>query len=408
MSDRKSPSRTINPSCAFVPSDFITKSKEIQHLGSGTFGKVALYNTPKGQHVVKETKVEDKTLGYPSDFLTEVDMLIKLRPIKTVVTIQGVCFDNEKNKGYILLEPLDCNLSKWSKTTSFEERISQLPNIISMVGGAIATMNHFSFVHNDVKPNNILVKKIHESNEYIFKLADFGNSAYIVDPNVTYCGIPQYSPPLPMDIYKAEFWAFMITLVEVITGGNRLISKKDGVDEFYEPYLSRTSSNRLKFNLSKYLKLVLPKEEYRAIPSIFWKFINPLINGYYTTITECLSNIGITLNTDVINEVYNTISKSVDIQPQYKLIEREFKNRLYSNQLSRKYERFSKLYNKFLSLIPETQRFTDIDLKYYAEVAFVIVARNKSIRLEYFKDQDTFLYFQRAFLMKIGYQIVII
>lgn len=399
---------SANPSCSNISSDFINKSVEIKSLGSGTFGRVALYDTPLGQGVIKETKVEDKSLGYPSDFLTEVDMLFKLRPIKSVVSIKGVCFDNDKRKGYILLEPLDCNLSQWYTKTPFKERISQLLNIITMIGGTIGIMHHLSLVHNDLKPNNILVKE--EDDGLIFKLADFGTSAYIIDPNVHYCGIEQYKPPKISDIYHSEFWAFMVSLVEVIIGKKLVnIKKEDKCTLFYNSYLTPSISGmRPKFELPRYLKSVLTTKEYKMIPSKFWIFIDNLINGQDTNITNSLYKIGINLNTNLINEVSKCISRAVPIQPRFNLIEKEFKEKFTNVQLSSRYfDRFSRLYNKFLSLISEKQHLSSIDLRYYAEVAFVIVARSKAIKFDYFEEQEQFLLFERAFLNLIQYQTVI-
>ncbi len=113
----------MNSTCSFIPRDFLSRSVKLQTLGEGTFGTVALYDTPTGRLVVKETKLQHKSLGYPPDFLNEVDMLIKLKPVKSVVSIHSLCFDNEQRRGYILLEPLESNLSKWARKTSFKERM---------------------------------------------------------------------------------------------------------------------------------------------------------------------------------------------------------------------------------------------------------------------------------------------
>jgi serine/threonine protein kinase len=407
MSERSSHQSPINSTCSFVSGDFINKSEKIRTLGSGTFGCVALYNTPLGRYVVKETKIADKSLGYPSDFLAEVDMLIKLRSIKTVVTLQGVCFDNDKRKGYILLEPLDSNLSQWARQSPFSERVSQLPNIIFMVGSAIAMMHHFSFVHNDVKTNNILVRRDSDTNGYIFKLADFGNSVYVTDSSTPYCGIEQYSSPELRNIYISEFWAFMISLIEVIIGGQRLITTEKAI-KFYQPYIKLTHLGKIKFDLPRYLHTVLTSSEFKVIPSNFWEFVGPLINGDDTTIAECLSHIGINLNINVINEIDKSISKGVGIHPRFNIVENEFRNKLQTIGFTRYFGRFSKLYNKFLSVTPENQYLSDLDLKHYAEIAYVIIARSKAKNFEYFRDQDMFLLFQRAFLMKVGYQIIVI
>lgn len=397
MSERCS--EKINSS--FISNDFLDKSIEIKSLGSGTFGRVALYDTPLGQLVIKETKIDHKSLGYPSDFLTEIDMLFKLRPVKTVVTIEGVFFDKDRRKGYVLLEPLDCNLSQWYSNNTFDFRISQLLNIITMVGGAIATMHYFSFVHNDLKPNNMLVK---ESGEMIFKLADLGTAAYIKDTNVHYCGIEQYKPPKIKNIFHSEFWAFMVSLVEVIIGKRLVNIKKDeSCNLFYNLY---TKNN--KFDLSTYLKSVLTKQQYDKIPTKFWIFVDDLINDRETNIIDALDKIGINMNQDLLNQVDKCISKEVPNQKRFRMIESEYRQKFINVGLSaRHFDRFVRLYNKFLDTVPSTQHLSSIDFKYYAEVAFIIIARNKATKFDYFTDQEEFLLFERAFLTLIQYQTVI-
>jgi serine/threonine protein kinase len=157
-----------------ITTDFLHNSTHLTTLGEGTFGSVGLYSTPRGHLVVKETKMQNKSLGYPPDFLNEVDFLIKLAPIRSVVNIEGICFDNDHRKGYLFMEPMKCNLWEWAKQTSFKKRIQNLRSLISMIGGALGVMHHFSLVHNDMKTNNILVDE--SSDGLVSKLADFGKS----------------------------------------------------------------------------------------------------------------------------------------------------------------------------------------------------------------------------------------
>jgi serine/threonine protein kinase len=387
--------------CSFVSSDFLNKSEKIRNIGAGTFGIVALYKTPIGSYIVKESKIQNRTLGYPSDFQTEVDTLIKFIPVASIVRLKGVCFDNNQKKGYIILEPLDSNLTQWARKTPFDERIKQLPQIISMIGAALAIMHHFSFVHNDVKTNNILVGR-DENGNCIFKLADFGSAIHVTNPNVKYLGITEYLPPDVRDVYMSEFWAFMVCLIEVILGGERMVQSPN----FYKPYLKVSRRGKLKFDLVRYLRSILTNAQLLQIPSDFWIFVDPILNGNQTSIAECLSRIGINLNTKVIEDIDRGISREVPMNPRFSLVEEEFRKRLDNVGLITYFNKFRRLFNKFLSTT--SGNLDDIDIKHYAEVAFVTVARSRADNFVYFKDVRMFLAFQRAFLICLGYQTVIL
>lgn len=393
----------MNSMCSFIPSDFLDKSTRLVVLGEGTFGSVGLYDTPDGRLVIKETKLQDKSLGYPPDFLSEVDMLIKLKPIKSVVSIHSVLFDTKEKKGYILLEPLESNLSDWARKTPFKKRMTHLVDLISNIGGALGTMHHFSFIHNDMKTNNILVDT--SNDEVIFKLADFGKSYHVTDKYSKYGGLPKYLPPYKQDVYTSELWGFMVSLVEVILGGKRMV-KGDSIEGFYREYVSVSSKGHPRFDLPRYLRKELGEEQFSEIPNEFWLFSESILRGRQTTIANCLQRIGISLNPNVISDVNNMISKKSAINPKFREVEAIFKRKLRHLELLKKFDSFSRLFNKFLA--NTNQEFSQIDLLSYAEVAFIIVTRKATRRFEFFQNQQAFLLYQRAFLVAIGYQIIIL
>lgn len=389
--------------CSFIPSDFLDKSTRLVVLGEGTFGSVGLYDTPDGRLVIKETKLQHKSLGYPPDFLSEVDMLIKLKPIKSVVSIHSVCFDNKEKKGYILLEPLESNLSEWARKTPFKKRMGHLIDLISQIGAALGIMHHFAFVHNDMKTNNILVDT--SNDQVIFKLADFGKSYHVTDKYARYGGIEKYRPPYKQDVYTSELWGLMVSLVEVILGGKRMV-KGDSVEEFYRDYVSVSSKGHPRFDLPRYLRKELGEEQFSEIPNEFWIFCEPVLRGRQTTVTSCLERVGINLNPNVIRDVNNMISKKTAIHPRFREIESTFKKKLRSLELLKKFDSFSRLLNKFLASI--NQNLSEVDLLSYAEVAFIIVTQKAARRFEFFQNQQAFLLYQRAFLVAISYQIIIL
>jgi serine/threonine protein kinase len=393
----------MNSTCSFVPRDFLARSTRRQTLGEGTFGTVTLYDTPDGPRVVKETKLQDKSLGYPPDFLNELDMLIKLKPVKSVVTLHSFCFDNEQKRGYILLEPLESNLGRWARRTSFEERMRLIPTLITTIGGALGVMHYFNLLHNDIKTNNILVDTV--DGETVFKLADFGKSYHVTRNDLQYGGIDRYSPPEDRDVFSSELWGFMVCLIEVIIGGHKMISGESSSD-FYSKYTSISSRGKDRFDLPKFLRSCLSDEEIELIPRSFWIFIEPIIRHHPITMAGALARIGMSLNSNVINGVDRLISKLAPSQYKFRTVEKKFRRRFHDLDMMDRFERFSRLMNKFLSLF--YQQLPTADLLQYAEVALVIVGKKKVRSFTYFKDQDTFLLYERAFLMTIGYQIYIL
>ena len=386
----------------FLSSDFITKSNKIDELGSGTFGSVSLCNTPEGKHVIKETRTSDDCVGYPYDFLTEVDALVKLKPLKTVVGIEGVLFHDTKSKGYIMMEQCDTSLSKWAKCKSFNERINALPDLISYIGGTLAVMHSIGMIHNDIKGNNILVNE-----GPFFKLADFGKAKFPVDgKNGEYGCITRFESPWKLDVYQAEFWAFMVVLVEFIIGGRMIEEKhvgKDkylpGNDDFYRKYVSGNF-----FELERYLKRKLMRDEFKKIPPMFWDFISPLISKKSTDIITSLKNINVEINDDIIRQL--KISSTYEPSPLLNIVDVEFEKRLKEAGREFLFERWYSLINQFISKagVP----LSELDIKRYAEVAFVLVVKRKTRRLKYFNDENMFRLYQRAMFCAMGYQTIII
>lgn len=379
-----------------IPSDFIERSTKLETLGEGTFGSVSLYDTPLGRCVVKETKLSHRSLGYPPDFLNEVDTLMKLRPLKTVVTIKAVVYDEHQRKGFLCMEALDCNLSEWSRRNPFHRRIEYLGNIIEMIGSTLAMMHYFSLIHNDMKTNNILVQET--STGPFFKLADFGKSRFLTDSDAAYGAIEKYRPPASTSVYHSEYWAFMVSLTEVILGGHRMVNM-ESVDEFYEKYSKRSG----RFDLKRYLKNNLTSEEFAAIPRDFWKFVEPVLRSRRARVVGGLSDISVHLNMNTVHEIDACISREGSIDGQFFTIRNEFKQRFAEVGASDEFPRFTRVFNKFLSSIDQPVK--KLYLKRYAEVAFVTVAPKKVTELNYFDDMHEFLLYHRAFLTSIGYQI---
>ncbi len=133
---------------SILDNSFSQNSRKIQTLGAGTFGQVSLCSTSHGDYVSKETKIDDKSIGYPPDFLTEIDVMLKFRQLPSILKIQGLNFELDQKKARILLEVMSCNLSDWCRNNSFSNRIKVIPQLIKEIGGTLAVLHFFQFAHN--------------------------------------------------------------------------------------------------------------------------------------------------------------------------------------------------------------------------------------------------------------------
>ena len=392
----------MSQSYSSLDQDFFIKSRKLKTLGEGTFGTVALYDTPLGRYVIKATKVEDKSLGYPPDFLTETDILIKFRSLSTIVHLEAVFFDSLEKRGYLLLEYLDANLSAWAKNTTFHRRMKILPELISQIGDTLRIMHSFQFVHNDMKTNNILVREDSSgphTGEVHFKLADFGKAYYVRDDRTIYGAIEKYRCPKHVNIYSSEYWSFFVVVMEVVLGGKRMVDEEN-VKAFYAKFMSGSS-----FRLREYLEKYLDQSSIDALPKIFWEFAKPITYDLEANLDHVLESIGEVgvIDPNKIRKIKRYMSKSEPRHDDLAKISPEFKARFRNYNLEKYFDRFTRLFNKFLNKL--TIKLDKETLRRYAEVAFIIIVKSRATEYLVFSEQKLFLEYQRAFLMKLDYQI---
>lgn len=162
--------------------------RTLSKLGYGGYGIVFLVEKNGKERVVKIAKGKfSKEVN-----LSEIREAIFLRQLASpyIVGIGEVSVSQDDSYIVIELERMDMAFSEIEKT---KQTIDYYRKLIYSVVNALKHMHTRGFVHNDIKPQNILIKKD------TFKLADFGLCNYMGLPIpsglVSFCSTDYYKAP---------------------------------------------------------------------------------------------------------------------------------------------------------------------------------------------------------------------
>ncbi|WBW73709.1 serine/threonine protein kinase, meiotic, STKc MAK-like Pit1 [Schizosaccharomyces osmophilus] len=213
----------------------------VQKVGDGTFGSVHLA-TRKDSTKVVAIKSMKKKLVKISDAarLREVHSLLHLSEHENIVNIFDLYIDQPFCL-HIVMEFLECNLfqlinSRRGKPFSY----NTVRDIMSQIFQGIGHIHANGFFHRDMKPENILVSPVENSDAYKVKIADFGLAREIHSspPYTEYVSTRWYRAPelllrdscysCPVDIYAAGCMAFEVATLQPIFPG------MDDVDQLYK------------------------------------------------------------------------------------------------------------------------------------------------------------------------------
>jgi serine/threonine protein kinase len=397
-----------------LPLDYISKCQYITEIGSGTFGRVVLYNTPHGKMVMKQP-VEDaqrRNIGYPEDFIAEIDTLAKFAPIPTIVNMKGVLFDPNKKFAAILMEALDNDLHKWYTDRTFFERISVLPTLISNIGSALWVMHSHRWIHNDIKYNNIAITNTPQG--YTFKLIDFGKSRWVTPEIKEYASIERYRCPQNSNVYFSEVYAFCIVLTELIMGKSMIRSKN--IQEFYDKYGSRHHL----LDIRKFLYKQLSLHEYHSIPACYWDFVGPIFEGScdhgQSTLDILMPKAGFPFTTQhytVKDMVGNNIRSKIVVYPKMSDVIKSKLSHAYdmikmakASYADRNIGLFDRLMARVLT--NHNGKLEATTLQIYIEACLSIILRRYYSRITYsVKNIDQLIYYQYKVLKLTEYQCFI-
>ena len=269
-----------------------------------------------------------------------------------------------------------------------------------------------------------------------FYLADFGFATYCRNypEEVRYTGIQRVRPPTVRNLYTSEYWAFMVTCVELITGRGlvRITPRdtKDSISRKMKKFYRRYSDRDGVFQLREYLMdELLPDEEddllLQMIPDTFWKFFEPVLTNKKASIIDGFNNCGWSVNFGILkNGRFRVKRKNHHEQMKYVKddydywfgnddMDQEFRTRtedllnffLYSFDLEQE--------RKFNSnpLDSGIKKLNEATIKHYGEVAYILLngEEQKDINsYRYFKNKNDYCKFERHFLEMVQYQINIL
>lgn len=227
-------SRITSPTvCSLVSNDFLNNVLEIRSLGRGTYGSVYLVEKPDGQrYAIKymNNYPEIDDLGVSQSALLDIDALLRLRNVRDVIDVIGVCYQTDgsnPNRIALILEAMDDDLRKFIDLTTVYDRLTLAPRLLQIMIRVAALMETLNISHFDIKPQNILVRG--SGTNAVFKVTDFGLAKATFGSNV----VPRdelftlwYRPPefladrdrSTFRIFAGDIWAIATTVIEFITG----------------------------------------------------------------------------------------------------------------------------------------------------------------------------------------------
>lgn len=132
-------------------------------IQSGNYGEIFLYNN----NILK--KYINKSFIF-TDFLIEINCLKILNENKYIVKYINHYYNNGFH--YIEMEKYEDNLNDYAFKLNFNERYNLFPILFNDILNGLNYIHSYGIIHNDIKPNNILVKK----NRFVicdFGIADF-------------------------------------------------------------------------------------------------------------------------------------------------------------------------------------------------------------------------------------------
>lgn len=191
-------------------------------IGGGTYGQVYKARFRDEAVVAKKILKNENYISIDSGTLYDL-VFTKMLHNPNIIEMKGICHHPTYNELYI--EEMDSDLLKWITTVDFSIRLHNIRGFIRDMSSALNEFFKNYLVHNDIKPQNILVKHI-GGNKYIFKLADLGFTTPLFQiKNVKFFGTRVYTAPEGLiknyttrdfNYEKIDIWSIGMVLYNIL------------------------------------------------------------------------------------------------------------------------------------------------------------------------------------------------
>lgn len=215
-------------------------------IGTGSFSEV-FYATDKDnkEYAIKRISISKLDESRMDKFELELNISRDIDHFNIVK-----CYDTFKTDKHWYIVTEYCNAKTFAelindfniKKIDMKEREILCNFYLGQLKEALEYLYDNKIFHRDLKPRNILLKKI-KTGELVVKLADFGFARFFENNDndkqtdiltATICGTPIYmSPELLVDCnynMKADLWSFGIIMYEILHGTNPYNFPKGLVD----------------------------------------------------------------------------------------------------------------------------------------------------------------------------------
>ena len=194
--------------------------KYLEILGEGGFGIVRkAYNIQTTSFLAIKYYKMDKSKSLIENIIGEDFLLKKIKEIDNPLLLQyyGLKKDPKSEGNLVVImesgETTLQNLIENNFTFSQDELLFILDNLVNQ----LVLLQKNGICNRDIKPDNVIIVKNSQNNDYNFKIADFGIGCYIETKNKFLISISQFSActkkfasPEAMKIFKGDYddWEF--------------------------------------------------------------------------------------------------------------------------------------------------------------------------------------------------------
>ena len=143
-------------------------------LGEGGFGAVykATKINSKEVYAIKRISIENLNEHEIEKIIEEeITSMNLLKECENSINFFG--YFKEEKYIYLIMELCDYNLEQIINEK--KGNIKEIKEILEQLNNAFKIMHDNAIIHKDIKPENILIKKL-ENNKYLYKLTDYGFS----------------------------------------------------------------------------------------------------------------------------------------------------------------------------------------------------------------------------------------